>query len=206
MRGRFSRAQHRKPPPHKPKMGDKSSQYYLNGNITETTIERWGVTLVWAGSVEWRRGWDSNPRLSFPNTRFPSVLLKPLGHLSVVKAFRSLTNWRRSGKRRIGRAAKRANRKVCLLHFLGYSGVVQLVARQPLELVILVRVQAPEPISITSYGAALSRAIPRTPIRWPRATADSGLGSPAPDHPGESTWQRPPLPARASTRRSDARR
>ena len=28
----------------------------------------------------------------------------------------------------------------------GLSGVVQLVARQPLELVILVRVQAPEPI------------------------------------------------------------
>ena len=27
-----------------------------------------------------------------------------------------------------------------------FSGVVQLVARQPLELVILVRVQAPEPI------------------------------------------------------------
>ena len=32
--------------------------------------------------LEWRREWDSNPRLSFPNTRFPSVLLKPLGHLS----------------------------------------------------------------------------------------------------------------------------
>ena len=32
----------------------------------------------------WRRGWDSNPRLSFPNTRFPSVLLKPLGHLSAL--------------------------------------------------------------------------------------------------------------------------
>src|SRR5665213_4603429 len=32
----------------------------------------------------WRRGWDLNPRLSFPNTRFPSVLLKPLGHLSVM--------------------------------------------------------------------------------------------------------------------------
>ena len=30
----------------------------------------------------WRRGWDSNPRLGFPNTRFPSVLLQPLGHLS----------------------------------------------------------------------------------------------------------------------------
>src|ERR1700728_351576 len=36
----------------------------------------------------WRRGWDSNPRLSFPNTRFPSVLLKPLGHLSVSIAIR----------------------------------------------------------------------------------------------------------------------
>jgi hypothetical protein len=36
----------------------------------------------------WRRGWDSNPRLSFPNTRFPSVLLKPLGHLSVIIAIR----------------------------------------------------------------------------------------------------------------------
>src|ERR1700728_1761892 len=33
--------------------------------------------------------------------------------------------------------------KVCYT-FLPYSGVVQLVARQPLELVILVRVQAPE--------------------------------------------------------------
>ena len=31
----------------------------------------------------WRRGWDSNPRSSFPDTRFPSVLLKPLGHLSL---------------------------------------------------------------------------------------------------------------------------
>src|SRR5271154_2004174 len=35
---------------------------------------------------EWRRGWDLNPRLSFPNTRFPSVLLKPLGHLSARTA------------------------------------------------------------------------------------------------------------------------
>ncbi len=38
--------------------------------------------------------------------------------------------------------------RICILcyTFRGYSGVVQLVARQPLELVILVRVQAPEPI------------------------------------------------------------
>jgi hypothetical protein len=40
----------------------------------------------------WRRGWDSNPRLGFPNTRFPSVLLKPLGHLSGLQSFSSLTN------------------------------------------------------------------------------------------------------------------
>src|SRR5215472_3508112 len=31
----------------------------------------------------WRREWDSNPRYSFPHTRFPSVRLKPLGHLSL---------------------------------------------------------------------------------------------------------------------------
>ena len=36
--------------------------------------------------------------------------------------------------------------KVCYT-FVPCSGVVQLVARQPLELVILVRVQAPEPTS-----------------------------------------------------------
>src|SRR3954469_8941975 len=32
--------------------------------------------------VSWRREWDSNPRYGFPHTRFPSVRLKPLGHLS----------------------------------------------------------------------------------------------------------------------------
>ena len=36
-----------------------------------------------AKSLIWRRGRDSNPRLSFPNTRFPGVHLRPLGHLSV---------------------------------------------------------------------------------------------------------------------------
>ena len=32
--------------------------------------------------LNWRRGRDSNPRYSFPYTRFPSVRLQPLGHLS----------------------------------------------------------------------------------------------------------------------------
>lgn len=35
-----------------------------------------------AGMGDWRREWDSNPRYGFPHTRFPSVRLKPLGHLS----------------------------------------------------------------------------------------------------------------------------
>src|SRR5580693_4938223 len=47
---------------------------------------------------EWRRGWDSNPRLSFPNTRFPSVLLKPLGHLSVPCVSSRLEDPKRTSK------------------------------------------------------------------------------------------------------------
>src|SRR5687768_7823554 len=35
--------------------------------------------------LNWRREWDSNPRYGFPYTRFPSVLLQPLGHLSVFR-------------------------------------------------------------------------------------------------------------------------
>ena len=30
----------------------------------------------------WRRGWDLNPRLGFPNTRFRGELFQPLRHLS----------------------------------------------------------------------------------------------------------------------------
>src|SRR5881392_3937976 len=36
----------------------------------------------WWRIWSWRREWDSNPRYGFPHTRFPSVRLKPLGHLS----------------------------------------------------------------------------------------------------------------------------
>src|ERR1041385_1055979 len=37
--------------------------------------------------TRWRRGWDSNPRYAFTYTRFPSVRLKPLGHLSGRASF-----------------------------------------------------------------------------------------------------------------------
>src|SRR6185436_15871723 len=40
---------------------------------------------VLSGSPLKRREWDSNPRWSYPHTRFPSVLLQPLGHLSVFE-------------------------------------------------------------------------------------------------------------------------
>src|SRR5437016_13285990 len=42
-----------------------------------------------------RREWDSNPRWSYPHTRFPSVLLKPLGHLSdgYSLSFAALHGW-----------------------------------------------------------------------------------------------------------------
>src|SRR5437868_1103623 len=35
----------------------------------------------------WRREWDSNPRYAFTYTRFPSVRLQPLGHLSGKRLF-----------------------------------------------------------------------------------------------------------------------
>src|SRR5205807_3025815 len=35
-----------------------------------------------AARRRWRREWDSNPRYGLTYTRFPSVRLKPLGHLS----------------------------------------------------------------------------------------------------------------------------
>src|ERR1700675_4121853 len=42
----------------------------------------------------WRRGWDSNPRSGFPDTRFRGELLQPLGHLSA-----EATTFYRSGHR-----------------------------------------------------------------------------------------------------------
>ena len=53
-------------------------------SLTSGNVAHFGdVTIVSVISRTcWRREWDSNPRYSFPHTRFPSVRLKPLGHLS----------------------------------------------------------------------------------------------------------------------------
>ena|SRR5215475_13278645 len=40
--------------------------------------------------TNWRREWDSNPRYPLRYTRFPSVRLQPLGHLSDLKQAPSL--------------------------------------------------------------------------------------------------------------------
>ena len=40
--------------------------------------------------LQWRREWDSNPRNAFTFTRFPSELLKPLGHLSAKKPLKTI--------------------------------------------------------------------------------------------------------------------
>ena len=51
-------------------------------------------TSYWYISASpWRRGRDSNPRYSYPYTRFPSVLLKPLGHLSGTPDYINRRRW-----------------------------------------------------------------------------------------------------------------
>src|SRR3989449_6029551 len=40
--------------------------------------------------TEWRRGWDLNPRYSFPYTALPMPRLRPLGHLSTALVVRPL--------------------------------------------------------------------------------------------------------------------
>jgi hypothetical protein len=50
--------------------------------LTSNPKVRSGGQLPKYFNTIWRREWDSNPRYGFPHTRFPSVRLKPLGHLS----------------------------------------------------------------------------------------------------------------------------
>jgi site-specific DNA recombinase len=56
-------------------MGSKS-------RLLQALVANGSVNSVPIQGLKWRREWDSNPRYGFPHTRFPSVRLKPLGHLS----------------------------------------------------------------------------------------------------------------------------
>src|SRR5215510_957082 len=52
------------------------------GGVFELQLHSPPKPVQLSGVALKRREWDSNPRWSYPHTRFPSVLLKPLGHLS----------------------------------------------------------------------------------------------------------------------------
>ena len=60
-------------------MGSKS-------RLLQTLVANGGANAVPTQGLKWRREWDSNPRYTCAYTRFPSVRLKPLGHLSVPAA------------------------------------------------------------------------------------------------------------------------
>ena len=57
--------------------------------LRETHLPPLNLTIDDFWIKKWRRERDSNPRYSFPYTRFPGVLLQPLGHLSIVLSKRS---------------------------------------------------------------------------------------------------------------------
>src|SRR5262249_23169095 len=52
------------------------------GGVFELQLHSPPKPVQLSGVALKRREWDSNPRWRYPHTRFPSVLLKPLGHLS----------------------------------------------------------------------------------------------------------------------------
>src|SRR6266536_2450083 len=52
------------------------------GSEIPTSPEDSGPALARSCCRVWRRGWDLNPRSGSPDTRFPVVHLRPLGHLS----------------------------------------------------------------------------------------------------------------------------
>jgi hypothetical protein len=72
--------------------------------------------------LTWRRGWDSNPRYGFPYTRFPSVRLKPLGHLSGPEKSRGQYSGRVSGYN------PRGSRAVEVRDINGRSSIATLAA------------------------------------------------------------------------------
>ena len=55
-------------------------RYERGGNLLTYPLCNPRISAVFSGKQ--RRGWDSNPRYARTYTRFPSVRLKPLGHLS----------------------------------------------------------------------------------------------------------------------------
>lgn len=77
--------------------------------------------------MNWRREWDSNPRYGFPHTRFPSVRLKPLGHLSGAPSLEGAPMILQ------GIAGKSGEFSVRYCIYGRISGVADVLARRPAE-------------------------------------------------------------------------
>ena len=58
----------------------------LGGHHVELLRAPYRLFTSFTGAI-WRREGDSNPRYGFPYTRFPSVRLQPLGHLSICCSY-----------------------------------------------------------------------------------------------------------------------
>src|SRR5579863_10199083 len=61
-------------------------------SVLSSQVENRAAKREKTNSIIWRRGWDSNPRCDFSQTRFPSVRLQPLGHLS-REALNDVLQW-----------------------------------------------------------------------------------------------------------------
>src|SRR6478736_8185004 len=76
-----------------PRTGGRRSSQVVMSPTNETTTRNASPnpearTGVSAGDWRWR--WDLNPRWSYPHTRFRGVLLRPLGHATERRPYRSL--------------------------------------------------------------------------------------------------------------------
>jgi N-acetylmuramoyl-L-alanine amidase len=114
-----------------------------------------------------------NPRLSFPNTRFPSVLLKPLGHLSVIwEPIQTNRNMR--GEKGLGRFVIRKVKVSGSRHSLSTrwrdSGILVAVLRRSISTYLVAGLIAGA-LSLTGHarpalaaqGAAATQTTPQVP-------------------------------------------
>ena len=95
-----------------------ASRWRCGGNAEQTALR---ADHIFGGNLNsefWRRERDSNPRYGCPHTRFPSVLLRPLGHLSASEDATFQVNLKNS----IHRAFSFQIEKVALLCFSIWFG------------------------------------------------------------------------------------
>ncbi len=75
--------------------------------LLQALVANGGVNSVPTQGLKWRTEWDSNPRYLLQYTRFPSVRLKPLGHLSSDgRGYSGISRWAR-GERGVSESACR---------------------------------------------------------------------------------------------------